>query len=668
MNIRRLLCILTPSDATARFRSALKFLIIPVLATGMATAALPGGNLLANPSGAEAPDVGWTIIAGTPVPDFTGWGRATSGGQDGTPGYFITSYSPNPCRRSQLIDLVARGATTDALDAAPRITAGEWINCYKAFSNTGQDKYYIKIELRAADGTTVLASQSAGNETAMLDTPLVWTENSFVFTNYGPGVRYIYFEDGGWDGGFWSGQYGSYHDAANVSFSQDTDNDGIPDAVEDNYPFLDKNDPTDADEDGDGDELSNLIEFNLGLDLGDPDTDNDNATDGEEAGGAIGTDPKKPDTDGDGLLDGDEYKTYHTNPFVTDSDGDFFSDKEEITAGTDPNDAASHPAGATIEILGIGTGFLVGGDITDPENDGAPDANTNYNFISIAATNKAFYTGEGAFNVFDNRVGGGNDKWYFNGLSAAAPQSVTVQFAAAKSIGAMTITSADDSPERDPIQWEIQGSNDGTTFSTIYRYDKPTSVFTNRQQVVKITFPAASAPFTYFRYVVFKTGGTEHQISEIELLESVSDGDNDGMPDSYEAQFPGVLNPAVNDASGDADGDGLSNLQEYQNKTSPIDADSDDDGVSDGAEFLAGADPLTPKVTAISKSGTTVSINVKFYDTTKNYKLRRSTTMLPGSYTDIGAQFKPTGTTMTLTDTTATGTVPKAIYIIETVP
>src|SRR6185369_9344958 len=44
------------------------------------------------------------------------------------------------------------------------------------------------------------------------------------------------------------------------------------------------------------------------------------------------------------------------------------------------------------------------------------------------------------------------------------------------------------------------------------------------------------------------------------------------------------MNPNVADASNDCDGDGLTNLQEFQRGTNPVIADTDGDGLSDGAE------------------------------------------------------------------------------------
>ena len=63
------------------------------------------------------------------------------------------------------------------------------------------------------------------------------------------------------------------------------------------------------------------------------------------------------------------------------------------------------------EVLGTGTGALLGGDLTDPENDGQPDADEGYNATFTSSEEPGFGGGEFAFNVFDNQLGGGNAKW-----------------------------------------------------------------------------------------------------------------------------------------------------------------------------------------------------------------------------------------------------------------
>lgn len=72
-----------------------------------------------------------------------------------------------------------------------------------------------------------------------------------------------------------------------------------------------------------------------------PDSDNDLLSDFEEK--IYGTDPDNPDTDGDGFSDHDEIAVLETDPLVKNEDGDLdgdgLSDKMELELGTDPRNA-----------------------------------------------------------------------------------------------------------------------------------------------------------------------------------------------------------------------------------------------------------------------------------------------------------------------------------------
>jgi len=80
------------------------------------------------------------------------------------------------------------------------------------------------------------------------------------------------------------------------------------------------------------------------------------------------------------------------------------------------------------------------------------------------------------------------------------------------------------------------------------------------------------------------------------------DDDNDGMLDAFES-FYDCMDADVPDASADGDNDGLSNTQEfslweiYTLSTDPCDADTDNDGFSDGDEVTAGSNPTDPSST-----------------------------------------------------------------------
>lgn len=71
------------------------------------------------------------------------------------------------------------------------------------------------------------------------------------------------------------------------------------------------------------------------------------------------------------------------------------------------------------------------------------------------------------------------------------------------------------------------------------------------------------------------------------------DNDQDGMGDAWEAA--NGLNPNDPlDAAGDIEPDGLTNLEEYQQGTSPTNSDSDGDGLDDGVEVSFGSSPTDP--------------------------------------------------------------------------
>ncbi len=105
-------------------------------------------------------------------------------------------------------------------------------------------------------------------------------------------------------------------------------------------------------------------------------------------------------------------------------------------------------------------------------------------------------------------------------------------------------------------------------------------------------------------------------------LQPNTDVDNDGMPNDYEVR--NGLNPNfAGDAAQDADGDGLTNLQEFQGRTTPRDPDTDRDGISDGANdpdgagfIIAGPDPepLQPETVAPTCVLTSPSSNATFFE------------------------------------------------------
>ena len=70
------------------------------------------------------------------------------------------------------------------------------------------------------------------------------------------------------------------------------------------------------------------------------------------------------------------------------------------------------------------------------------------------------------------------------------------------------------------------------------------------------------------------------------LKQATTDGDNDGLLDSWEVRFFGNLTSTSGLPTEDADRDGLSDVQEFAEQTDPTKSDTDGDGLSDNEELV----------------------------------------------------------------------------------
>ena len=193
-------------------KTALIVLAATLFVSVFSVNAVAAQNLLENP-GAETGDMsGWTIIPEDPEIGET-WG-VRDGGYEGNHS-FSTSY--RWCKRSQEIDLLAKGYTEAQLDSASTVKVGEWFGQANQYCG---GMYYLNVELRDEDHN-VIAYWNSGvhNTTWRGNGAASWDQLSHDFSGYGPGLRYIYWEDGSKDENWWEGYYGAKLDAASVTIA-----------------------------------------------------------------------------------------------------------------------------------------------------------------------------------------------------------------------------------------------------------------------------------------------------------------------------------------------------------------------------------------------------------------------------------------------------------------
>ncbi|MCA9186115.1 MAG: dockerin type I domain-containing protein [Pirellulaceae bacterium] len=236
------------------------------------------------------------------------------------------------------------------------------------------------------------------------------------------------------------------------------------------------------------------------------------------------------------------------------------------------------------EVLGIGEAFLLGNDLTDRDNVHdetfyTPPTDFGGFDAEFFASDKASFTDhEAAFNVFDNLVdGGGQAKWC---CGSAFPQIVGAKLEQPYVLSHFTVTSGNDSPERRPRVWSMEGSNDGSTWVTIFAQNDPNApIWDQNDQVIKFTggidYGVPSA-YSQFRLVTEATGSTTgafFQLSEIELFGTpggatkLGDVNGDGSVNLLDFDvIRGNFFQSVTGGTGagDINGDGAVNFIDYR--------------------------------------------------------------------------------------------------------
>ncbi len=98
---------------------------------------------------------------------------------------------------------------------------------------------------------------------------------------------------------------------------------------------------------------------------------------------------------------------------------------------------------------------------------------------------------------------------------------MTAEFEEAYALTHFTVSSANDVPGRDPTVWEVQGSNDGDDFTTIFSHDGD-SFWDQRLQVIRFDagddYDKQNIGYRFFRFITFETAQQNFQVGEIEFF------------------------------------------------------------------------------------------------------------------------------------------------------
>ena len=151
----------------------------------------------------------------------------------------VVSMERSGAFREQEIDLLALGFSSSYLDRAPAIYASErFAQMSMAFST--RSHYSLRIELRDAMHRVVAFWQpfspavasshmrpfsplqcTSACELTRQDGSPVWNSVRHAFTDYGPGVRYVHWRDGGIDGDYADGRHGTLLDDPELTIALD---------------------------------------------------------------------------------------------------------------------------------------------------------------------------------------------------------------------------------------------------------------------------------------------------------------------------------------------------------------------------------------------------------------------------------------------------------------
>lgn len=403
---------------------------------------------------------------------------------------------------------------------------------------------------------------------------------------------------------------------------KDTDNGGLGDGLDDGWEisyFGNTNQGPNDNPDNDG--LTNLQEyngggipgFNGGTNPNNPDTDGDTLNDGPEVFGSSNayspgtrTSPFLADSDGDKVSDAVENGSLNTafgnaptDPNFADSDVDGVNDNEELAYQSNPNDFASKPTTAlfyfinntlrngSFELLGPVPGTANTAKATHWDTAAAGDVTYWTTWAGVSTANGDSGTENGGATQGSKRgyMQAGNAAYNMTDRLVQAGDVYAITWKQITSTGTLTVNLVyDEGGVITPLN-EAQAITNAPNSNgrLVYRI-LPGSPAIGKKVGVGIRGNFSFIHFDEFALSIADKDSDSDGLND--LFEDQQFGNNDGNPE------PGEL--ALQSGTSDADSDGLSNADELGRGTSPLDADSDDDLLTDGEEVSGSKNAFQP--------------------------------------------------------------------------
>ena len=145
----------------------------------------------------------WSIESGWIKPDEPSHEQVIKENEGCTKNY-VTSYEW--CCREQIVELSKYGYVNSIMDTIqPPISVSEWFSARWDCGST----FCIRVDLLNSENKVVAKYEDSITTDQWQGGELGWRKVEHVFKDYGSGVRFVRFADGGKDTQFWAGHYGS---------------------------------------------------------------------------------------------------------------------------------------------------------------------------------------------------------------------------------------------------------------------------------------------------------------------------------------------------------------------------------------------------------------------------------------------------------------------------